>query len=69
MTSNPQSRRLDPDLNPIQEPSPSYSWVINQINTQIRHHEIRIAISSALLGLPILSYILITLHHLSNTLP
>jgi len=69
MTSNPQSRRTEPSYPSSPWPTPSHSWIIQQIDTRIRHHELRIAISSALVGLPILSYILITLHHLSNTSP
>ena len=52
MTSNPQSRRSypievngDPTLTP---------WLLRQIDDRIRQHEIRVAIISTSIGIPLL---------------
>jgi len=66
MTSNPQSRRPDP-IEVSGDPTIT-PWLLRQMDDKIRQHEIRIAIYSALIGIPLLSYILIKLNHLSSLL-
>lgn len=71
MTSNPQSRRPDPQdqftLN-LSSPNTSttdHSILLQKIDQRIRLHEIRVAIISASIGIPLLSYILLKLNSCS----
>ena len=64
--TNPQSRR-NQTVEVTSDPSIS-SWYLTQIEKHIRQHEIRIAISSSLVGIPLLTYILVQIHLIKSHL-
>jgi hypothetical protein len=68
MTSNPQSRRQNPlDITspPSDPPLINYSTLLHEIDRRIHLHEIRVALVSALIGTPLLAYILLKLNSCS----
>lgn len=78
MTTNPQSRRPDPQSNtsftlytdqPHNLNPQSVDYIIKNIDKRIRQHEIRVAIISSSIGLPILLGIFHAIYLLNNSIP